>query len=162
MRMTQPLLEPDANKYTRGVVALAVGSSAYPGAAVLAAGAARRGGAGYVSVVCSDSFSRSLVLQRFPDVVCEAEVGGHAWLKANALVVGCGLDAGGDARAHSREVIQAAIRTDKPVVFDAGALTLIANDGALRNALRARPAVSIVRTTASVRSRPRASSSRKR
>ena len=45
-----PVIERDANKYTRGSLLVFAGSSRYPGAAVLAAMAAARSGAGYVTL----------------------------------------------------------------------------------------------------------------
>ena len=139
--MILPSLDRSAHKYNRGLVALAVGSAAYPGAAVLAVGGARRGGAGYVAHVCADATARLLVLQRFPDVVCENELGGRVWQKADALVVGCGFDA---KDPLAKALVQAAVRTDAVVVLDGGALEVIDADGALRNAVRARQAPTIV------------------
>ena len=48
-----PLPAPDANKYSRGKLALVAGSAEYPGAACLAALAAARVGAGYVEAFCA-------------------------------------------------------------------------------------------------------------
>lgn len=50
-----PLPAFDANKYTRGTVLVIAGSRTFPGAAVLAARAAARCGAGYVSVAAPES-----------------------------------------------------------------------------------------------------------
>ena len=46
-----PYPKADANKYTRGGLAVVGGSEAYPGAAILAAQAAARTGAGYVRLI---------------------------------------------------------------------------------------------------------------
>jgi len=46
-RRLVPIPAADANKYSRGYLAVLAGSSAYPGAAVLAAGGALRSGVGY-------------------------------------------------------------------------------------------------------------------
>lgn len=48
-----PPLAPDANKYSRGKLTLVMGSSRYPGSALLAARAAERTGAGYTELVTS-------------------------------------------------------------------------------------------------------------
>ena len=48
-----PLPKKDANKYTRGTLNVVGGSALYPGAAVLAARAAQRAGAGYTQVWCA-------------------------------------------------------------------------------------------------------------
>ena len=49
-----PKLPPDAHKGDAGRLLLVVGSDAMPGAAILAARAALRGGAGLVTVACAD------------------------------------------------------------------------------------------------------------
>lgn len=64
-----PIVTPDAHKYTRGIVGVAAGSNEYPGAAVLACGGARRGGAGYVKYLAQADLPTAAVLARFPDVV---------------------------------------------------------------------------------------------
>lgn len=139
--MILPSLDRGAHKYNRGLVALAVGSATYPGAAVLAVGGARRGGAGYIGHVSADATARLLVLQKYPDVVCESEPGGHVWQRAGAVVVGCGVDARDPA---AKSLVQAAVRTDATLVLDGGALEVIDADGALRNAVRHRPVPTIV------------------
>src|SRR6185312_16063177 len=58
----------DSSKYTRGVLGITAGSDAYPGAAVLCTGGARRGGAGYLRFA-GPAHAAELVRQRFPDVV---------------------------------------------------------------------------------------------
>ena len=49
-----PTPPPVSDKYTRGVVGVLAGSDQYPGAAVLCAGGAVRGGAGYVRYLGPD------------------------------------------------------------------------------------------------------------
>ena len=51
------------------MVGVVAGSERYPGAAVLAVGGARVGGAGYVHYLAADATPKSLVLNAFPDVV---------------------------------------------------------------------------------------------
>lgn len=62
-------LHSESNKYSRGVVAVAAGSSKYPGAALLAVGGARLGNAGYVKFLSTASSLREIVVSKFPDVV---------------------------------------------------------------------------------------------
>lgn len=72
MDSTEPFLAEvafDAHKYSRGIVGVVAGSSQYPGAAVLSAGGARRGGAGYVKYLALEELPTQLVLQAYPDVV---------------------------------------------------------------------------------------------
>jgi hydroxyethylthiazole kinase-like uncharacterized protein yjeF len=113
-----------SNKYLRGVVGIAAGSREYPGAAVLATGAARYGGAGYVRYVGA---AGAEVLARWPEIVVGTG-------RVQAWVVGPGLGTTEAAAAQVREVLAA----DVPVVVDADALTLVAKEPELLEMLRAR------------------------
>lgn len=104
---------PTDHKYSRGVVLLGVGSTTYPGAAVLAASGALRGGAGMVRLVAPNEVC-SLVLAAHPEVVCQA---GHA----QATVLGSGVDDPEDLRPLANR----ALEEGYPLVLDAGALTLL-------------------------------------
>lgn len=63
-----PHPQREATKYSRGVVAVAAGSSAFPGAAVLASSGAARAGAGMVRCVAPASVL-GLVLHNRPEVI---------------------------------------------------------------------------------------------
>ena len=78
---------PDAHKYSRGVVGILAGSAAFPGAAVLCVGGARRGGAGYVKYVSQNQFATAAVIAQYPDVVPVSKLKDQ---KADAWVVGPG------------------------------------------------------------------------
>lgn len=93
------------HKYRRGVVALAVGSPAYPGAARLAAEAASCGIAGMAMVIAGSPV---------PDTVPVADV--RSASRASAWVAGSGW-AEPDA-----EVLREVLATDVPVVLDGGAI----------------------------------------
>lgn len=80
-------LKPYDHKYSRGVVAVVAGSEAYPGAAILTVGAARRGGVGYVKFFTKSREIAKMVLQSFPDVVPIKNLSNE---KIDALVVGPG------------------------------------------------------------------------
>ncbi len=120
------------HKYTRGVVGLWAGSRAYPGAAVLAASAAVRCGAGMVRLSAPHRVEE-LVLARRPEVVpapgrCQALVIGPGTDPAD-VVRGAELDAvlvraldDGDGPAPPAEP---AVRRPLPAVIDAGALLLL-------------------------------------
>lgn len=75
------------HKYLRGVVAVAAGSERFPGAASLAIGGARRGGAGYVKFLTKSTSLTQQVILSFPDVVPIKNLEGQ---KIDALVVGPG------------------------------------------------------------------------
>lgn len=115
-----------ASKYTRGVLGITAGSDAYPGAAVLCTGGARRGGAGYLRFA-GTGHPVELVRQRFADVVAtEVAPGDGAGVLAagrvQAWVVGPGL--GTDDKAA--DVVRAILGADVPVLVDADGLTLVA------------------------------------
>ncbi len=118
----------EASKYTRGVLGITAGSDAYPGAAVLCTGGARRGGAGYLRFA-GPAHAAELVRQHFPDVVATetAPGDGHGVLAAGrvqAWVVGPGLGTD-DASAA---VVHAVLGADVPVLVDADGLTIVAKN----------------------------------
>ena len=129
-----PIPEAADSKYTRGVVNIVAGSKKYPGAGLLAARAARWGGAGMVRHVgvgaVFEPESPSLVVQ--PDLLI------GDW--ADAYVVGPGLGVG----KQSRKVVKAALKTPTAVVLDAGALNLLAADEKLQQRLRDRSGLTVL------------------
>ncbi len=113
-QLTVPVI--DAHKYRRGLLAIAVG--AMPGAAVLAAQAAMRSGAGYVKLLTDHtpaSVPSELVTDRSPLENALADK------RINALLIGPGL--GRDAAAKLRLAV--ALGTNLPLVLDADALVLL-------------------------------------
>jgi hydroxyethylthiazole kinase-like uncharacterized protein yjeF len=116
----------ESSKYTRGVLGITAGSNAYPGAAVLCTGGARRGGAGYLRFA-GPAHAAELVRQRFPDVVATETASGDgagvlAAGRVQAWVVGPGL---GTDEA-SAAVVEAVLGADVPVLVDADGLTIVA------------------------------------
>lgn len=110
------------HKYTRGVVGLWAGSQTYPGAAVLAASAAVRTGAGMVRLAAPARVV-DLVLARRPEAV---PVDG----RCQALVIGPGTDPADAPRAAELDAALGRVlgEAGEPVdaVIDAGALPLLA------------------------------------
>lgn len=112
-----PVPGPRDDKYTQGVVGVVAGSPRYPGAGVLATGAAIHATSGmtrYAGAVGSD------VLARFPEVVVSDDPQSAG--RVQAWVIGPGLGVDHDARDRLRTVLA----TDVPVLLDADALTLVA------------------------------------
>jgi hydroxyethylthiazole kinase-like uncharacterized protein yjeF len=108
----------DAHKYRRGLLAVVAG--AMPGAALLAAEAAQRAGAGYVKLL---SPVRPEGVP--PALVCDnADLAALADKRIAAVLVGPGL--GRDENAAGR--LAAALAADRPVVIDADALMLLRPD----------------------------------
>ncbi|WOF22172.1 NAD(P)H-hydrate dehydratase [Microbacterium betulae] len=106
------------HKYSRGVVVLRTGSSAYPGAAVLSAEGAWRAGVGMVRWD-GPSEVAGLVLQRRPETVIGPG-------RADAWVVGSGVDARTRGEAETRRLRSFLREGAHPTVLDAGALDLAA------------------------------------
>jgi hydroxyethylthiazole kinase-like uncharacterized protein yjeF len=108
--------KPDDDKYSRGVLGVVTGSTAYPGAAVLGVDAALHTGVGMVRYL-GDDRPTTLVLQRRPEAVT-ADGRVQAWL------LGSGMDASLREPATA-DRLRAALGSGVPTVIDAGALDLI-------------------------------------
>ncbi|EGX59501.1 hypothetical protein SZN_12248 [Streptomyces zinciresistens K42] len=108
-----PLPAAESDKYRRGVVGIAAGSSRYPGAAVLAVAGALRGGAGAVRYAGP---AGDAVIARFPETLVSGG-GPRRAGRVQAWVVGPGA---GDDAAPVAEVLAA----DVPVLIDADGLRL--------------------------------------
>ena len=120
----------EANKYTRGKVLVVAG--AMPGATLLASLAAQRAGAGYVELLgaTGEAPPHALVRRAWDDAAL-------ADRRIGAIVIGPGL--GMDEEGRRR--LDLALGTDRPLVLDADALTLLAKAGLDRLADRAAPTV---------------------
>ena len=112
-RPSLPTPGPDAQKYTRGMVAVVAGAMA--GAAELASIAAMRAGAGYV-LLLGDTAGPPHALVRKP---LEATAIGDK--RISALLVGPGL--GRDDAARAR--VDTAFESGRPMVIDGDALHLV-------------------------------------
>jgi hydroxyethylthiazole kinase-like uncharacterized protein yjeF len=122
-----PVPGPADHKYTRGVVAVVAGTAAYPGAAVLAATAAVRTGAGMVRYRGSEPVGRAVLAAR-PEVVTAPG-------RVQAWVVGPGVPGEGDddgqhergrgGLAAARGELRGLSQEATPAVVDAGGLALL-------------------------------------
>ena len=134
-----PLLRPrqrNSHKGTYGNVGVIGGGRGMVGAALLAARAALRMGAGrvYASLIGAPEFT---VDPLQPELMFRAP---QELETLQALVVGCGLGTDGAARG----VLAHALAQDVALVIDADALNLLATDAWLRAALRQRGAPAII------------------
>ncbi|HWG93976.1 MAG TPA: NAD(P)H-hydrate dehydratase, partial [Mycobacteriales bacterium] len=123
-----PAAHGESDKYTRGVVGVAAGSPQYTGAAVLAVGAAVRAGAGMVRFAGA-AHAAERVRAAWPEVVV-AEASGEDVVDAGrvqAWVVGPGLGTGATAVA----AVRAVLAQEVPVLVDADALTVLAQEPSL-------------------------------
>jgi hydroxyethylthiazole kinase-like uncharacterized protein yjeF len=116
------------DKYTRGVVGVATGSAAYPGAAMLSTAGALAGPTGMVRYAGA---AIDAVRHRYPSVIATGRVADAG--RVQSWVCGCGLGTDEWAAAEVRAVLAAEV----PVCLDADALTLVAGP-ALRGELRGR------------------------
>ena len=102
------------DKYTRGVLGVATGSEAFPGAAVLGVEAAIRTGVGMVRYVGSPT-PTGLVLRRRPEVVLGPG-------RVQAWLVGSGIPGARERTMDDNTHIGAGLSAGTPLVIDAGAL----------------------------------------
>ncbi|GDY29301.1 NAD(P)H-hydrate dehydratase [Gandjariella thermophila] len=114
-----PVPGAEDNKYRRGVTGVAAGSATYPGAAVLASGAAVQGGTGMVRYAGT---AADAVRARWPEVVATGSVTDAG--RVQAWVVGPGVGTGGAGHDVLEHVLSAGV----PVCADADAITLLARD----------------------------------
>jgi hydroxyethylthiazole kinase-like uncharacterized protein yjeF len=112
-----PVPGPGDDKYTQGVTGLAAGSARYPGAAVLAAGAAVLATSGLVRFAGT---AADVVRARWPEVVAVGSLADAG--RVQSWVVGPGIGTGPAAA----EVVRHALAAGVPVCADADAITLLA------------------------------------
>ncbi len=130
-----PPRNPSGNKGTFGKVLLVAGSAGMAGAAVLAARAAYRSGAGMVKVL-TDEGNRTILQEAVP----EALYGTYADLPesiswADTVVIGPGLGQSGEAK---RCLVRVLTDSRCPLVIDADGLNLLAADEGIRGLLSER------------------------
>ena len=131
-----PFPQLNANKYSRGKLTLVAGSVRYPGAAVLAARAAQRMGAGYVEVVAPKEIA-NIVVGAVPSLVVTPL---EQWTSLEALqttssrpcavCVGPGFDASDPLT--ERVVLDVLEKAACPVLVDGGGLSALASTRAIR------------------------------
>ena len=106
------------HKYSQGVVGIAAGSAAYPGAAVLAVGAALLTKPGLVRY--SGAATRE-VIEAWPSAIVSSDPA-----DAGRTCAGLGSRTRARYRRSARDVLATVLTLDLPTVVDADALTLLA------------------------------------
>lgn len=133
---TGPIVDPTpgmhSDKYSGGVVALAAGSAAYPGAGLLCAAGALGATASMVRCVSADPLP---LVTRHPELVVHPDIA-HAG-RAQAWVVGPGR--GTDSAAADE--LAAILDLGLPTIIDADAITLLSTHPDLRAQVAAHPLV---------------------
>ena len=112
-----PVPAPHDDKYTQGVVGVLAGSAAYPGAAILCAGAAVAATSGMVRYAGA---AAAQVVSHWPEVVAAPSADAAGRVQAWAVGPGLGTDEAALA------ALTYALRSDVPVIVDADALTVLA------------------------------------
>ncbi|WP_026545944.1 NAD(P)H-hydrate epimerase [Arthrobacter sp. 35/47] len=110
--------QPADHKYSRGVLGIAAGSGMYPGAAVLATGAALATGVGMIRFLGPERVT-ALINTVHPEVVCSQ--GSVSDTHVQAWLVGPGATEDPGQRRRAREAISSGL----PTIVDAGALPLL-------------------------------------
>lgn len=126
----------DSHKGKGGHVWVFGGSHGYTGAPRLSAAGAFAAGAGLVSIACPADVYEVLA-------TAETEVMVHdqaraPWQKADALVAGPGWG------REQQKQLQQLLAVEQPLVLDADALNMLADDGALAKGLMARKGLSVL------------------
>jgi hydroxyethylthiazole kinase-like uncharacterized protein yjeF len=127
-----PVPGPTDDKYTQGVTGVAAGSATYPGAAVLAAGAAVLASSGMVRFAGS---AADPVRAAWPEVVAVTDLADAGRTQSWIVGPGSGTDEAG------RALLAAVIERDVPLCVDADAVTLLGHHADLRAGIRGRPVV---------------------
>ncbi|ALE81957.1 NAD(P)H-hydrate dehydratase [Pseudonocardia sp. HH130629-09] len=127
-----PVPGPDDDKYSQGVVGIAAGSATYPGAAVLAAGAAALATSGMVRFAGS---AADEVRRHWPEIVATGDITDAG--RTQAWAVGPGLGTGGQGLA----VLEEALGREVPLCLDADAITLLTQHAHLRDRIHGEPVV---------------------
>ena len=120
-----PVPGPDDDKYSQGVVGIAAGSATYPGAAVLATGAAALATSGMVRYAGT---AADEVRAAWPEVVATGTVAEAGRVQAWAVGPGLGTDRAG------HDTLAAVLDAGVPVLADADAVTLLGAHADLRAA----------------------------
>jgi hydroxyethylthiazole kinase-like uncharacterized protein yjeF len=105
------------DKYTQGVTGVLAGSSTYPGAAILCAGAAVAATSGMVRYAGT---AAGEVVSHWPEIIATTSAGAAGRVQSWVVGPGLGTDEAGAA------ALWFALGTDLPVLVDADALTILA------------------------------------
>lgn len=121
----------DFHKGMAGRVAVVAGSEAYPGAAVLAATGALRGGGGLVTLFVPSSVRSLIATMCPPEIIIRGYQNPSQVLESrfDSLVVGCGLGEIDPDTGHGLLVLIS--NSTVPTVVDADALNFIARSAAI-------------------------------
>ena len=141
LKNLMPKRDAGGNKGTFGKVLVVAGSKGVAGAAILAAKAAYRAGAGMVRVI-TDEGNRNIIQSALPEALFgnyEDLSAGIYW--ADAFVIGPGISQSDAAADCMQKIIRAA---EKPLVVDADGLNLLVRYDNLKKQLAKREGLCIL------------------
>jgi NAD(P)H-hydrate epimerase len=131
-----PIVQTDANKYSRGSLLVLAGSKRYFGAGVMAAQAATRAGAGYVTLATPGKEAAAAArmhLLSTPIFEAADQEGAFAAdalddilgtvKHHDAIVLGCGITLTDSTKEFAKRVVEQAAQQAIPLLLDADALS---------------------------------------
>jgi ADP-dependent NAD(P)H-hydrate dehydratase / NAD(P)H-hydrate epimerase len=109
-----------------GYLTLIAGSVKMPGAAILSARSAMKTGAGYVDTITTPDSKQALMVSQ-AEVICQLNSDYEISAKTKAIAIGPGL---GKDEVASKLLVEA-LKTELPIVLDADAINMIAENDEL-------------------------------
>ena len=137
LRRHWPLRARNSHKGLFGAVGVLGGAAGMTGAALLAAVAALKSGAGRVWLACLDESS---AIQRIPEIMTATPEGLLHNITLTALVVGPGMG----TTSKAATLLDLALMAPCPLILDADALNLLSEDPAAPERLRLRSAPTLL------------------
>lgn len=132
VKALMPVRAENGNKGTFGKVLLVAGSENMAGAAIMAARAAYRAGAGMVKVI-TPSENRVIIQEAIPEALLGKEEELEESLRwADVVAVGPGIGKSEEAKKCLNDIIS---KSELPILIDADGLNLLAEDGKLQQLL---------------------------
>ena len=131
--------DPESNKAAHGTLAILGGSPGMVGAAVLSARCALYSGAGRI-VVARLSLADGFVVDALQPEIMVIDVRSHASRPITTWLMGPGLGTSDEAL----EILQGLMSCNSPIVLDADALNLVAQDPALARQCARRRAPTVI------------------
>lgn len=117
-----PKSDENAYKYSRGKVSIFAGSKEYPGAAIMAAEACARAGAGYVTLFVPEDIVQ--ICQREQPAIVTREINLAQEIPAQDCYL-TGPGRGGANPKENEELVDILLKTDAPLVVDADLIQFV-------------------------------------
>lgn len=125
LRPTLPRRNFDTHKGQCGRVAIVAGSRGFVGASIMASEACARAGAGLITLFVTEDFYPIVVAAISPEIMVKPIKSYHEVLEAKSDVIAIGPGLG---KSHASEVRQILEQAPQPMVVDADALNILAEN----------------------------------